>query len=213
MGAALKAAVTPLLLRSAAVAALGGFLFGFDTAVISGATDALRLRFALDSDQLGFTVASALIGTVFGFIGAGQPSDDTVGGRSFARLRSLPLDGFWVRSGVELALARDVPVPGRPRIGVHRVLRVLAGRGHLGLHQRDLPQPRARPRPGARQLHALVLGRGRQLEFPVIAEASGASAFAFFAVMMVLQFVLVWLFLPETKGVSLERIQRTLGIE
>ena len=31
MGAALKAAVTPLLLRSAAVAALGGFLFGFDT--------------------------------------------------------------------------------------------------------------------------------------------------------------------------------------
>ena len=31
--------------------------------------------------------------------------------------------------------------------------------------------------------------------------------------MMVLQFVLVWLFLPETKGVSLEQIQRTLGIE
>jgi SP family xylose:H+ symportor-like MFS transporter len=49
--------------------------------------------------------------------------------------------------------------------------------------------------------------------FPVIADASGASAFAFFAVMMVLQFVLVWRFLPETKGVSLEQIQRRLGIE
>jgi len=49
--------------------------------------------------------------------------------------------------------------------------------------------------------------------FPVIAEASGALAFAFFAVMMVVQFVLVWRFLPETKGVSLEEIQRTLGIE
>src|SRR4029453_5776332 len=49
--------------------------------------------------------------------------------------------------------------------------------------------------------------------FPVIAEASGASAFAFFAAMMVLQFVLVWAFLPETKGVSLEKIQRTLGID
>jgi MFS transporter, SP family, xylose:H+ symportor len=49
--------------------------------------------------------------------------------------------------------------------------------------------------------------------FPIIAEASGASAFAFFAAMMALQFVLVWLFLPETKGVSLERIQHALGIE
>jgi SP family xylose:H+ symportor-like MFS transporter len=49
--------------------------------------------------------------------------------------------------------------------------------------------------------------------FPVIADASGASAFAFFAVMMALQFVLVWRFLPETKGVSLEQIQRRLGIE
>lgn len=69
------ARVTPQLLRSAAVAALGGFLFGFDTAVISGATDALRLRFVLDSNQLGFTVASALIGTIFGSIGAGPPAE------------------------------------------------------------------------------------------------------------------------------------------
>jgi hypothetical protein len=49
--------------------------------------------------------------------------------------------------------------------------------------------------------------------FPVIAEYSGASAFAFFAAMMVLQFVLVWMFLPETKGISLEQIQHRLGIE
>ena len=69
------ARVTPQLLRSAAVAALGGFLFGFDTAVISGATDALRLRFVLDSNQLGFTVASALIGTICGSIGAGPPAE------------------------------------------------------------------------------------------------------------------------------------------
>jgi SP family xylose:H+ symportor-like MFS transporter len=67
--------LTTQLLWSAAVAALGGFLFGFDTAVISGATDALRLRFTLGSNQLGFTVASALIGTIFGSIGAGTPSE------------------------------------------------------------------------------------------------------------------------------------------
>jgi MFS transporter, SP family, xylose:H+ symportor len=69
------ARVSAHLLWSAAVAALGGFLFGFDTAVISGATDALRLRFGLDSNQLGFTVASALIGTIFGSIGAGKPAE------------------------------------------------------------------------------------------------------------------------------------------
>lgn len=63
------------LLWSAAVAALGGFLFGFDTAVISGTTDALRLQFGLDSGQLGFTVASALIGTIVGSIAAGLPSE------------------------------------------------------------------------------------------------------------------------------------------
>jgi sugar porter (SP) family MFS transporter len=67
--------VTPHLLRSALVAALGSFLFGFDTAVISGTTDALRLRFVLDSNQLGLTVASALVGTIFGSIAAGKPAE------------------------------------------------------------------------------------------------------------------------------------------
>lgn len=57
------------------MAALGGLLFGFDTAVISGTTDALRLKFALSNNLLGFTVASALIGTIIGSIGAGRPAD------------------------------------------------------------------------------------------------------------------------------------------
>ena len=47
----------------------------------------------------------------------------------------------------------------------------------------------------------------------MIAERSGASAFGFFAAMMLLQFVLVLVLLPETKGISLEQIQRKLGIE
>jgi sugar porter (SP) family MFS transporter len=67
--------LSPQLVRSAAVAALGSFLFGFDTAVISGATEALRLQFALDSAQLGFTVASALLGTILGALAAGPPSE------------------------------------------------------------------------------------------------------------------------------------------
>ena len=64
-----------LLLLSAVVAALGSLLFGFDTAVISGTTDALRQAFALNENLLGFTVSSALIGTMFGALGAGRPAD------------------------------------------------------------------------------------------------------------------------------------------
>ena len=37
------------------------------------------------------------------------------------------------------------------------------------------------------------------------------TSFGFFAAMMALQFVLVWMFLPETKGVSLEELQKRLG--
>ena len=47
--------------------------------------------------------------------------------------------------------------------------------------------------------------------FPVLARHSGALAFAFFAVMMVLQFFLVLKYLPETKGVSLEQLQTQLS--
>ena len=64
-----------ILLLSAIVAALGSLLFGFDTAVISGATEALRHAFALNDNLLGFTVSSALIGTMFGAFGAGRPTD------------------------------------------------------------------------------------------------------------------------------------------
>ena len=47
--------------------------------------------------------------------------------------------------------------------------------------------------------------------FPVLAGISGASAFVFFALMMVLQFFLVLKYLPETKGVSLEDLQTQLA--
>jgi SP family arabinose:H+ symporter-like MFS transporter len=48
--------------------------------------------------------------------------------------------------------------------------------------------------------------------FPILAKSSGGTPFAFFAAMMVLQFVVVLLIYPETKGISLEQLQRKLGI-
>ena len=56
-------------------AALGGFLFGFDTAVISGATSAMERLFGLNKFWLGFTVAIALIGTIAGTAIVGKPAD------------------------------------------------------------------------------------------------------------------------------------------
>ncbi|MGB8838552.1 MAG: MFS transporter, partial [Candidatus Acidiferrales bacterium] len=48
--------------------------------------------------------------------------------------------------------------------------------------------------------------------FPTLAAASGGYPFVFFAAMMVLQFFVVLFFYPETKGISLEDMQKKLGI-
>lgn len=65
----------PTLIRATIIAALGGLLFGFDTAVISGTTHWLSDVFNLSSFWLGFTVASALIGTIIGAVIISKPSD------------------------------------------------------------------------------------------------------------------------------------------
>jgi MFS transporter, SP family, arabinose:H+ symporter len=90
------------LLRSALVGALGGLLFGFDTAVISGATKALTETYGLSPAMLGFTVSSALWGTVLGSIFAGYPSD------RFGRLAALRgLAVFYIVSALGCAAAWD----------------------------------------------------------------------------------------------------------
>jgi len=54
---------------------MGGFLFGFDTAVISGAEQSIQEVWQLDVFQHGLTVSIALIGTVIGALFGGFPSD------------------------------------------------------------------------------------------------------------------------------------------
>jgi len=57
------------------IVALGGFLFGFDTAVISGVEKHIQELFQLSSFMHGFTISSALIGTVTGALISGRPAD------------------------------------------------------------------------------------------------------------------------------------------
>ncbi|HEY9738891.1 MAG TPA: sugar porter family MFS transporter [Coleofasciculaceae cyanobacterium] len=59
----------------ACVAALGGFLFGFDTAVINGAVGALQTTFNSTSAMTGFAVSSALLGSALGAFIAGPIAD------------------------------------------------------------------------------------------------------------------------------------------
>ena len=61
-------------IRISLIAALGGFLFGFEVSVISGAEKTIQQLWSLDSFWLGFTVASSLIGTVLGSLIAGAPA-------------------------------------------------------------------------------------------------------------------------------------------
>ncbi|HEU4961471.1 MAG TPA: sugar porter family MFS transporter [Sphingomonas sp.] len=87
---------------AAGTAALAGLLFGFDTAVISGVTQAVADHFALDQVALGTTVSAALWGTLVGAMTAGVPGD-RFGARAVLRV----LAAFYVVSGLGSALAWD----------------------------------------------------------------------------------------------------------
>src|SRR6188472_885054 len=58
------------------VAAIGGFLFGFDSGVINGTVDALAKAFGTHAAGTGFAVASVLLGCAVGAFGAGRLADD-----------------------------------------------------------------------------------------------------------------------------------------
>lgn len=61
--------------RIASVAALGGLLFGYDSAVINGAVASIQKHFGINDASLGFAVASALLGAAAGAMTAGRLAD------------------------------------------------------------------------------------------------------------------------------------------
>ena len=67
--------VSPRVVFLAVVAALGGILFGYDTAVISGTTEVVKAQFGLSVGGEGWYVGCALIGSILGVAIAGMLSD------------------------------------------------------------------------------------------------------------------------------------------
>jgi len=98
------------------VAALGGLLFGYDTAVISGAIGLLQTHFALSAVATGWAASSALAGCVLGAAGAG------FGGDLFGRRKTLLLSGIsFLVSAIGTAVAST--------FSVFVVFRILGGIG------------------------------------------------------------------------------------
>ncbi len=90
------------LIKATVAAAIGGLLFGFDTAVISGTTGPLTRYFGLSPAGLGLTVSIALWGTVTGALLAGLPGD-RLGRRDSLRLIAV----LYLASALGSSLAWD----------------------------------------------------------------------------------------------------------
>jgi len=96
--------INSYVVKGTVVGALGGLLFGFDTAVISGTTQALTTTYHLSPTLLGVTVSSALLGTVVAALGAGIP------GQRFGRRDTLRVMAvFYVISALGCAFAWNWP--------------------------------------------------------------------------------------------------------
>jgi sugar porter (SP) family MFS transporter len=109
----LEAAVKFLIV--AAIASLGGLLFGYDTGVISGALPFLKHDFALDARMQGVATSAVLVGATLGAAGAGTVSD------AFGRKRViLAVALLFVLGAIGSAMAPrlDVLLAGRAVVGV-----------------------------------------------------------------------------------------------
>lgn len=96
--------MTGYLVKSTVVGALGGLLFGFDTAVIAGTTQQLTQIYSLTAFTLGITVFIGLAGTVLGAMGAGVLGQK-IGGREALRIMAI----LYTISAVGCAFAWNWP--------------------------------------------------------------------------------------------------------
>ncbi|HEV2346745.1 MAG TPA: sugar porter family MFS transporter [Actinocrinis sp.] len=135
----------------AAAAAMGGFLFGYDSAVINGAVTGIQHHFAVGSNQTGFAVAAALLGSAVGAWIAGQLAD------RIGRVKVMLLASFlFTISGVGAGLPFSIwdlaawRVVGGLGIGIASVI--------APAYIAEVAPPAYRGRLGSLQQMAIVLG-------------------------------------------------------
>ena len=139
------------VIRIASVAALGGLLFGYDSAVINGAVAALQDEFAINNVTLGFAVASALLGAAVGALTAGRLADK-IGRRSVMKLGAM----LFFISAIGTAFAGHIwlvvlfRVVGGLGVGVASVI--------APTYIAETAPPRIRGRLGSLQQLAIVTG-------------------------------------------------------
>jgi MFS transporter, SP family, sugar:H+ symporter len=139
------------VVRIASVAALGGLLFGYDSAVINGAVQAIQDHFHIGNATLGFAVASALLGAAAGAMTAGRIAD-RIGRLAVMKIAAL----FFLVSAIGTGLA--------PSVGLVVVFRIIGGIG-VGIASVIAPAyiaetspPRIPAAAGDRVRHLLVAG-------------------------------------------------------
>ena len=125
--------------RIASVAALGGLLFGYDSAVINGAVDSIQEDFGIGNAQLGFAVASALLGAATGAMTAGWIADK-IGRISVMKIAAVLFLISAIGTGLRARRVDGGAVPHRRR---HRRRRGLGHRARL--HRRDVTAAHPRP--------------------------------------------------------------------
>src|SRR3954463_6038769 len=137
--------------RIAGVAALGGLLFGYDSAVINGAVDSIQEDFGIGNTELGFAVASALLGAAVGAMSAGRIAD-RIGRISVMKIAAV----FFLISAIGTGLA--------PNVTTVVIFRIVGGIG-VGIASVIAPAyiaetspPRIRGRLGSLQQLAIVSG-------------------------------------------------------
>ncbi|MFF4774150.1 sugar porter family MFS transporter [Microtetraspora fusca] len=184
----------------AAAAAIGGFLFGYDSAVINGAVTGIQKRFAVGNVEIGATVSSALLGSALGAWFAGGLAD-RLGRLPVMRIAAALFAISSVGSGLAFAIYDLAAwrVLGGAAIGMASVI----GPAYIA----EVAPPAYRGRLGSFQQLAIVLGIATsQLVNYVLAELAGGDVRGVLAGLEAWRWMLVACVVPAAVYLSLALI-------